>query len=60
LAFGLTIDDDEDGIMRTIVIRVPTDSETNVDGGHLLCIVLHCGNPDETSKMKMQVVNKNK
>jgi hypothetical protein len=54
------IDDDEDGIMGTIVIHVPTDSEMNVDGGHLLCIVLHRGDPDETSMMKMQVVNKNK
>jgi hypothetical protein len=44
----LTIDDEEDGIMGTIV--VPADSETNVDDGDLLCIVLHRGDPDETSK----------
>jgi hypothetical protein len=43
------IDDEEDGIMGTIV--VPADSETNVDDEDLLCIVLHrCSNPDETSK----------
>mmetsp|Transcript_17558 Transcript_17558/g.31723 ORF Transcript_17558/g.31723 Transcript_17558/m.31723 type:complete len:195 (+) Transcript_17558:43-627(+) len=46
--FGLTIDDEEDGIMGTIV--VPADSETNVDDGDLLCIVLHRGDPDETKQ----------
>lgn len=45
--FGLTIDDEEDGIMGTIV--VPADSQTNIDDGDLLCIVLHRGDPDETT-----------
>jgi hypothetical protein len=44
----LTIDDEEDGIMGTIV--VPADSDTNVDDGDLLCIVLHRGDPDETKQ----------
>jgi hypothetical protein len=31
-------------------VFVPADLETNVDDEDLLCIVLHRGHPDETSK----------
>lgn len=36
--FGMTVDDEEDGIMGKIV--VPADSDP-IDDGDLLCIVLH-------------------
>lgn len=39
--FGLTVDDEEDGIMGTIV--APADTETNITDGDLLCILLHRG-----------------
>jgi hypothetical protein len=35
----MTVDDEEDGIMGTIV--VPADSADPIDDGDLLCILLH-------------------
>jgi hypothetical protein len=45
--FGLTVDDEEDGIMGTIV--VPANAEDNINDGDLLCILLHRGNVEEES-----------
>jgi len=46
--FGLTVDDEEDGIMGTIV--VPENSEGSVDDGDLLCILLHRAEPEAVEK----------
>ena len=48
--FGLTVDDEEDGIMGTIV--VPANNDGNIDDGDLLCVILHRG--DDTVQEEKQ------
>lgn len=45
--FGLTVDDEEDGIVGKIMVEA--NAEGNIDDGDLLCILLHRGEADEAS-----------